>query len=206
SETAGSNYKDIKVLMHDKLIKDYSETAGSNYEDIKVLKHDILIEDNDIPYGCEASDFTREISEKDIFDIIHNLNNPVPFRDMFVLFNNFHQNERKKFDEMQDFLKTIFDDLANQNQLREEYKSKAWTNISLPIIQELLKKDSIDFKFLSEFMKSGNCSPDEYINFINSMKLSWNFFWNHIENMGKAMIYETVTRAISPTEESQSVL
>ncbi|SCO71484.1 Plasmodium exported protein (PHIST), unknown function [Plasmodium vivax] len=179
--------------------------TSSNYEKIKSLKYDKVIEDDEVPFGCKGSDFTANMTKEDIIESIKNLSDPVPFKDMFIVYNSFHENERKKFKMMQNVLKNFLENVAKKKHLRESYVKDAWTHISSYMTQELLRKDFVDFKSLYELLENGECSLDEYVHFIKTKKSSWNFFLSDMEDTGRDMIYDYVTRRPSKRRE-QSLL
>ncbi|GAB65356.1 phist protein [Plasmodium cynomolgi strain B] len=173
----------------------------SNYDQIKVLKYDKVIEDDEIPICCEVSDFTENMTNEEIIERINNLDDPVPFRDMFIVYNSFHENERKKFNKMQKFL---FENVAKKEHLKEDYKKDAWAYISSYMTQQLLRKDFVDFNSLYK-LDEEECSVEEYVNFIRKKKASWNIFFRHMEDIGRKMIYDYVMRG-SPNRRNQEII
>ncbi|ANQ06720.1 Uncharacterized protein PCOAH_00012680 [Plasmodium coatneyi] len=167
---------------------------NSNYDKIRLLKHNKVIEDDDVPVDCEAADFYANMTEEEIFERIQNLDDPVPFRDMFIVYNSFHENERKKFKKMQNLLKIFLESMSKKELLDEEYRKEVWTHISSYMIQELLKKDFEDFKSLYKLADMGECTIDEYVHFIRGKKSSWKFFLRHMDGIGRNMIYDAVAR------------
>ncbi|EUD65088.1 hypothetical protein C922_04488 [Plasmodium inui San Antonio 1] len=189
-----SDRSSVDIEIGEEVFQD-SVLTGSSYDKIKLLKYDKIIEDDEVPLDCEASDFTADMTGEDIIESINNLDDPVPFRDMFILYNSFHQNERKKFERMQNSLKEKFEKVARKQLLEEGYKKEVWTSVSLYLIQELLKKDFVDFKSLYQLMNMEECTLDEYLHFLRTKKSSWKSFLRYMEAIGSYLIYYYVTRA-----------
>ncbi|SBT32538.1 Plasmodium exported protein (PHIST), unknown function [Plasmodium ovale wallikeri] len=170
------------------------ERMDCQMEDIVHLKENKKSSNSDrLSFGVSPSDFSSNLQERELKEILQNIGKTVCYKDMFFVYNFVYDIAKCKYVKMEEGLKNYCADLAKKYNMTNEKAEEIWTKISSYTSSGLLKKGYYDFKCLYELFEEGQMSRDDYVNFINKKKESWDILTNEMRDRGKRMIHNEIT-------------
>ncbi|SBS92448.1 Plasmodium exported protein (PHIST), unknown function [Plasmodium ovale curtisi] len=182
-----------------------NERVNCQMEDIVQLEENKKSSNSDrLSFGISSSDFSSNLQERELNEILRYTGETVCYKDMFFVYNFVYDIAKCKYVKMEEGLKNYCTHLAKKYNITNEKAEEIWTKISSYTSSGLLKKGYYDFKCLYELFEEGQMSRDDYVNFINRKKESWDILTNEMRDRGKRMIHKEITGG-GPIESDEMV-
>ncbi|SBT58508.1 Plasmodium exported protein (PHIST), unknown function [Plasmodium ovale wallikeri] len=124
-------------------------------------------------YDTNIPNFWKKLKEDRLYRNHMNACDLIDHNHMYIIYNYFHNLERKKYFVFRDDLWKICEDIAEKYNIPNEIKIKEWDAFTTYILSDLLQKDRKDYNDLYDIMKSGVCCRSKFIEFIDDKRFTW---------------------------------